>query len=324
MKARFLLFVLALCAAFAGGPHAQERAKVTRIGLLLPGSETTSPYLKGLYQGFADQGLVEGKNVSIDIHFARGRIDRLPAMAAELAQSGVDLIFTAGDNAARAAQMATSRIPIVVVTCDALAAGLVSNLRRPGGNLTGVTCINEDLDGKRVELLKEVLPPFDRLGVLLNTEDQRSRAELAAVERAARGSIPDVQSFSATGGDNIANGFSRMAESGIGAAVVVYDPIYFQRSRDLAEAALGRRIATVFNFREFVEAGGLMSYGPNVNDMCRQAARIVKKVVNGEPIVEMPMEQPTRFELVLNMKTAKALGVDVPASLISRVDDLIE
>jgi ABC-type uncharacterized transport system substrate-binding protein len=241
-----------------------------------------------------------------------------------LAGSGVDLIFTSGDQAGKAAKQATGKIPIVAVTCDALAAGLVTNLRRPGENLTGVTCINADLDGKRVELLKEVLPSLDRLAVVLNPEDRRSVAELKEVELAAKASSIALVPQPILKPDDLGAAFSQAADAGVTGAVIIYDPTFFLRRRDLVEFAVRRRIATVFNFREFVEAGGLMSYGPNVQDMCRQSARLIKKVLNGEAAGEIPMEQPARFELVINLKTAKGIGLVMPASLIGRADEVIE
>ncbi len=325
MKIRFLLFIVAIYGAFvAGGSQAQERTKPARIAMLLPGSEASSGYLKGLYQGLAEQGLIEGKNVSLELHYANGRIDQLPSLAAELAGSGVDLIFASGDQAAKAAKQATDRIPVIVVTCDALAAGLITNLRRPGGNLTGVTCINADLDGKRVELIKEVLPSISRLGVVLNPEDTRSMAELKEVAVAARASSIELLPQSVTKPEDIGRAFSQVADAGINAAIVVYDPTFYLRRRELADVASGRRIATIFNFREFVEAGGLISYGPNVRDMCRQSARLIKKALGGEQAGEMPMEQPTRFELVINLRTARALDLEVPPTLLARADEVIE
>jgi putative ABC transport system substrate-binding protein len=324
MKIRLLLLAVAVFTTFVVGSRARERTPSARIGMLLPGSEASSAYLKGLYQGLAEQGLLEGKNISLEIRFANGRIDQLPSLAAELAGSGVDLIFTSGDQAGKAAKQATSTIPIVAVTCDALAAGLVTNLRRPGENLTGVTCINADLDGKRVELIREVLPSISSLGVLLNPDDKRSVAELKEVELAAKASSIALLPQAVVRPDDIGQAFSRTADSGATGAIVVYDPTLYLHRRELADFAAGRRIATVFNFREFVEAGGLMSYGPNVQDMCRQSARLIKKALNGELAGEIPMEQPTRFELVVNLKTAKAIGLVMPSSLIGRADEVIE
>jgi ABC-type uncharacterized transport system substrate-binding protein len=309
----------------AAGARADDRpSKPARIAMLLPGSEASSGYLKGFYQGLAGQGLIDGKNVSLELHYANGRIDQLPALAAELAASGVDLIFTSGDNAAKAAKQATDRIPIVAVTCDALAAGLVTNLSRPGGNLTGVTCINADLDGKRVEIIREILVSLTKLGVVLNPDDKRSQSELKEIELAAKTSSIELLTQGVTGPEGIEKAFAQAADTGVTGVVVVYDPILYLRRRELAEAAGSRRIATVFNFREFVEAGGLVSYGPNVTDMCRQSARLIRKVLDGERAGEIPMEQPTRFELVVNLKTARTIGVSIPPSLLSRADDVLE
>jgi len=324
MKARWLLLAVAVCVTFVAGSKAEERTKVARIGMLLPGSEASSTYLKGLYRGLAEQGLIEGKNISLEIRYANGRIDQLPSLAVELAGSGVDLIFTSGDQAGKAAKQATSRIPIVAVTCDALAAGLVANLRRPGENLTGVTCINADLDGKRLELIREVLPSISRVGVVLNPEDQRSMAELREVEFAAKASSIALLPQAVLKPDDIGPAFSQAADAGVTGVIVVYDPTLFLRRRELANFAASRRIATVFNFREFAEAGGLMSYGPNVQDMCRQSARLIKKVLSGELAGEIPMEQPVRFELVINLKTANGIGLVMPSALIGRADEVIE
>jgi putative ABC transport system substrate-binding protein len=324
MKICFLLFCLALFGICIASAEAQERLKSGRIGLLLPGSETSSTYLKGLHEGLAEQGLIDGKNVSLEFHYANGRIDQLPSLAAELARSGVDLIFTSGDQAAKAARQATDRIPIVAVTCDALAAGLVNNLSRPGANLTGVTCINSDLDGKRVELIRELLPSISRLGVVVNPDDRRSVAELKEVDLAAKASSIELLQKDVHKPDDLEQAFSDVAKAGATGAIIVYDPTFFLRRRELADSAARRGIATAFNFREFVEAGGLISYGPNARDMCRQSARLIKKVLNGEVVGEIPMEQPTRFELVINLRTAKGIGLTVPSSLVGRADEVIE
>ncbi|MBK3660408.1 ABC transporter substrate-binding protein [Bradyrhizobium diazoefficiens] len=324
MTIRLVLFIVAIYAMFSASAEAEDRPKPSRIGMLLPGSEASSGYLKGLYQGLVEQGLIEGKNISLERRYANGRIDQLPALAAELAASGVNLIFTSGDQAAKAAKQATDRIPIIAVTCDALAAGLVSNLSRPGGNLTGVTCINADLDGKRVELIKEILPSISRLVVMLNPDDQRSVAEFKQIELAAKASSIELLRQSVLKPEEIVPAFSQAASAGATGAIVIYDPMFFLRRRELNEIAVSKGIATVFNFREFVEAGGLMSYGPNVQDMCRQSARLIKKALSSESAGETPMEQPTRFELVINLGTAKKIGLVVPSALIGRADEVIE
>jgi len=322
---RLIICLVAACAAIASGAGAGERpSKSVRIAMLLSGTEASSAYLKSFYQGLAEQGLVEGKNLTLDRHYANGQVDRMPAIAAEIVASGADLIFTSGDPAAKAAKAATDRIPIVAVTCDALAGGLVTNLSRPGGNLTGVTCINADLDGKRVEIIKEILPSIAKLGIVLNPDDKRSQAELKEVELAAKASAIELLTKGVTRPDELGPAFSQAADAGASGIIVIYDPSFFVRRRELAEAASGRHIATVFNFREFVEAGGLISYGPNVQDMCRQSTRLIRKVLDGERAGEIPMEQPTRFELVVNLKTARTIGLTIPPSLLGRADDVFE
>jgi putative tryptophan/tyrosine transport system substrate-binding protein len=280
--------------------------------------------LEGLRQGLTQQALIEGKNFQLEVRYAAGQIDRLHSIAIDLVKSGVDLIFTGGDQGAWAAKRATDKVPIVAATCDALAAGLVTNLSRPGGNLTGVTCINSDLSGKRVELLKETLPSLSRLGVVLDPDDKRMAAELTEAGRAAKASSIFVHPLVVTKPDEIEPAFAKAASGGMEGVVVVFDAMTFFHRAKLADIAIRNRVATIFNFRQYVEAGGLLSFGPNLRDMWRQSARHIQKVLKGEAPGEIPMEQPTRFELVMNLRTAKALGFNVPPMLLGRADEIIE
>jgi putative ABC transport system substrate-binding protein len=245
-------------------------------------------------------------------------------MAGELVRSNLALIFAGGDQGAAAAKRATDQLPIVAVACDALAAGLVSNLARPGENLTGVTCINSDLAGKRVEILRETLARLDGLGVVLNPDDQRMVSELMESERAARVTSTPVYTLRVTTPAEIEPAFLAAAENKVSGIVVVFDALTFFHRARLAEIAVRHRMPTIFNFRQYVEAGGLMSYGPNLADMYRQSARHIQKVLSGEKPGEIPMEQPTHFELVVNVKTGKALGIEVSPSLLTRADEIIE
>jgi putative ABC transport system substrate-binding protein len=325
MNCRAILIVLAIWGLSISSLAAQDPVKLSRIGLLMPGSETSmQDFFEGLHQGLAERGLIEGKTLRLEIRYAEGRIDRLGLLAAELATSDVDLIFAGGDQGAWAAKGAIERIPIVAVTCDALAAGLVTNLARPGGNLTGVTCINADLSGKRVELIKEILPLLSQLGVVLNPSDKRMTTELREAEVAARAASIVVHALAVTKPDDIAPAFFKAAEGAISGVVVVFDSMTFFHRAKLAELAARNRIATIFNFRQYVEAGGLVSYGPNLRDMWRQSARHIEKILKGEPPGEIPMEQPVRFELVINLKAAKALGIIIPPSLLARADEVVE
>ena len=325
MRARILVLVFAIWAGATTDLEAQDGSKTARIGLLVAGSESSSrDYLEGLRQGLREQALVEGKNVQLEARYANGRADLLKSLAVELANSGIDLIHAGGDQAASAAKQATDKVPIVAVTCDALAAGLVANLRKPGGNLTGVTCINSDLSGKRVELLKETIPSLVRLGALLNPNDHRMAAELKEAERTARAISIAVHPLIAIKSEDIEVAFSKAAEGEMGGILVIFDSMTFFNRAKLADLAVRNRIATIFNFRQYADAGGLMSFGPNLRDMYRQSARHIQKILRGEAPGEIPMEQPTRFELVINMKTARAISLSIPPPLLARADELIE
>jgi putative ABC transport system substrate-binding protein len=322
---RLALLVIAVWGLSVTNLGAQDRSKTARIGALMSGSEGTSgDLLKGLRQGLTEQGLIEGKSVILEVRYAGGQIDRLHSIALDLIKSGVDLIFTGGDQGAWAAKRATDKVPIVSVTCDALAAELVTNLRRPGGNLTGVTCINSDLSGKRVELIKESIPSLSRLGVMLNPNDKRMAAELLEAERAAKVSSIAIHPLAVAKPEDMELAFSKAADDSVDGVVVVFDAMTFFHRVKLADLAIRNRVATIFNFRQYVEAGGLLSFGPNLRDMYRQSARHIQKILKGEAPGEIPMEQPTRFELVINLKTAKALGLQVPPTMLARADEVIE
>jgi putative ABC transport system substrate-binding protein len=268
--------------------------------------------------------LIEGRQVILDIRYASGRLDQLDKIATELVAAGSRVIFAGGDQASSAAQRATATIPIIAVTCDALAAGLVSNLARPGGNLTGVTCINSDLSGKRVELLRETLPILSRVGVTLDPSDKRMMAEFAEAERAATAQRITIQKIEITKPEHIETGFAGASKDGLNGVIVVFDGMLFFHRAKLATVAINHHIPTIFNFRQFVDAGGLMSYGPNLRDMYRQSGRHFLKIIKGEVPAQIPMEQPTKFEWVINLKTARALGLTVPPTLLARADEVIE
>jgi putative ABC transport system substrate-binding protein len=311
-------FALSLSSGFA-----QEKS--TRIGVVMGGSAaTTHDFLEGLRNGLAEAGLVEGRNIVLDVRYALGRIDQLETISRELINSGSAILFTGGDQASAAAQRATKTVPIIAVTCDALAAGLVTNLPRPGGNLTGVTCINSDLSAKRVELLREVMPVTSKIGVTLNPSDRRMLAEFMEAEIAAARHGVTTYKIEITKPENIEPGFESAAKNGVTGVIVVFDAMLFFQRAKVADLAIQHRIPTIFNFRQFAEAGGLMSFGPNLRDMYRQSARHFLKIIKGEPPGDIPMEQPTRFEWVINHKTAKAIGLEISPMLLARADEVIE
>jgi putative ABC transport system substrate-binding protein len=322
-RQRLLQFLLVAFLGLILSQHVHAQQKPTLVGVMGGGSAATSKnYLDGLKQGFAEVGLVEGRDVVLDIRYANGRMDELDTIARDLVSSGVKILFTGGDQSTAAAQRATKTVPIIAVTCDALAAGLVSNLARPGGNLTGVTCINSDLSGKRVELLRETIPSISKVGVTLDPADKRMVTEFVEAERAARTLGISSYQLAISRAEDIE---TRLADaSQLNGVVVVFDSMLFFHRAKLGKIAIENRIPTIFNFREFVEAGGLMSFGPNLRDMYRQSARHFPKIIKGEPAGEIPMEQPTRFEWVVNSKTAKAIGLTVAPTLLARADEVIE
>jgi putative ABC transport system substrate-binding protein len=315
------LFIVGI-ATQAGG---QER-KLPRIGVLMTGSEASSRIqLDGLRKGLAAAGLAEGSGVVLDIKYADGKVDRLNPLAGDLVKSRPNVLFTGGDQGASAVKRAAAgQLPIVAVTCDALAAGLVTNLARPGENLTGVTCINADLAAKRVEIMKDLTPSLSRLGIALNLSDKRMVSELRESERAGLGQSVAITPLDIVKPDDIESALAIAAEKQLGGVIFVFDAMTFFHRARVAKVAIQRGVPTAFNFRQYVEAGGLFSFGPNLADMYRQAARHILKVIKGEAPGEIPMEQPTHFELVINLKTAKAIGVSVPSTLLTLAKDVIE
>jgi putative tryptophan/tyrosine transport system substrate-binding protein len=320
------LAVLLLVTLVATQSEAQEQRKLPRIGVLMSGSEASSRFLlDGLRKGLADVGIAEGTSVVLDIKYAEGRMDRLDPLAVELVKSAPQLLFAGGDQGSSAVKRAAAgRLPIVAVTCDALAAGLVTSLARPGENLTGVTCINADLAAKRVELMQEFVPSLSRLGVALDPGDKRMMSELRESERAGLLKSIAITELEVTKADDIEGALTLAVEKQLGAVIFVFDAMTFFHRARLAKAAIQRGVPTAFNFRQYVDAGGLFSFGPNVVDMWRQSARLILKVLKGEAPGEIPMEQPTHFELVINLKAAKAIGLEVPPTLLTRADAVIE
>jgi len=325
MAIHYLISIAILGCLIPTTADAQDLTGISRIGVLMPGSEASAKqYVDGLRQGLARSGLLEGKNLAIDYRYASGAIEKLDGMAVELARSNVSVIVAGGDQGATAAKRATDKLPIIAVACDAMAAGLVSNLSRPGSNLTGVTCINSDLAGKRIEILHETLTRLDGLGVVLNPDDKRMLSELMESERAARATSTPVYALRVTNPSDIEAAFIAATANKVSGIVVVFDSLTFFHRARLAKIAMRYHMPTIFNFRQYVEAGGLISYGPNLADMYRQSARHIYKVLSGEKPSEIPMEQPTHFEMVINLKTAKALGLNVPPTLLGRADEVIE
>jgi putative ABC transport system substrate-binding protein len=309
--------------------EAQQAGKVPRIGFLAL-NRAAYPHVHEVFrQGLHDLGYVEGRNVVIEYRDAGGKVERLPALAAELVALKVDVIVTGGGTpAALAAKQATKTTPIVFTgTADPVGSGLVTSLARPGGNVTGFSNIAPELVGKRLELLTQAVPGVSRVAVLWQPGAVGERTEkdlLKGAEGAARALGVRLQVVEARGPADIDRAFSDMTRARAGALTSLGGPMFFNERRRLVDLAAKNRLPAVFPFREFADAGGLMSYGPNLADLLRRAAIYVDKILKGAKPADLPVEQPTKFELVINLKTAKALGLTIPPSLLGRADEVIE
>jgi putative tryptophan/tyrosine transport system substrate-binding protein len=307
---------------------AQPKSKVARIGFLYFGSRQSSldtGRYDAFVQGMRELGYVEGTNLIIEARFADGKTERLPALAAELVRLTVDVIVATGSPVYRALQHATTTIPVVVtVTSDPVADGLAASMARPGGNITGLSVTAADLGPKLVELLKAAVPKLARLAVLLQTENPAHPSQLKRTMSAAQRVGIQVVLAEAGTAQEIPREFETMTKEHARAVIILPDPMFLQESRLIAAQALKYRLPSGSVIRDFAEAGLLMSYGPNAVDNFRRAAGYVDKILKGAKPGDLPIEQPTKFELVINMKTGKALGLTIPQSLLLRADKVIE
>ena len=308
---------------------AQQAAKVPRIGYLATNLARNPHLPEAFRQGLRDLGYVEGRNVVIEYRDAEGKLERLPALAAELVALKVDVIVAAaGTPPALAAKQATRALPIVFIGAgEPVTSGLVTSLARPGGNVTGLSLLFPELVGKCLELLKQAVPGVSRVAVLWQPGAVSERTEkdiLKGAEVAGRTLGVRLHFVEARGPADIDRAFSDMIRVRAGALTVLSTPMFSSERRRLLDLAAKNRLPTVYSFREYVDAGGLMSYGPNLADLFRRAATYVDKILKGRKPADLPIEQPTRFELVVNLKTAKALGLTIPPSILVRADQLIE
>jgi putative ABC transport system substrate-binding protein len=331
-RRRFLTGVATALTPMGAAAHAQEykaqqAAKVARIGYLTV--NLSAPQLHEAFrQGLRDLGYVEGRNVVIEYRDAEGKPERLPALAAELVALKVDVIVVASTPPALAAKQATKTIPIVFTAVgDAVTDGLVASLARPGGNVTGLSTAGPDLVGKRLEQLKQAVPGVSRVAVLWQPRGLGERTEkemLKEAEVAGRALGVRLQFVEARGPADLDRAYSEMTKARARALAVLATPMFISERRRLVDLAAKNRLPTVYLFREFVDAGGLMAYGANLADVFRRAATYVDKILKGAKPADLPVEQPTKFELVINLKTAKALGLTIPPSLLQRADEVIQ
>jgi putative tryptophan/tyrosine transport system substrate-binding protein len=306
---------------------AQAQAKISRIGYVSGGGDASNPgpYVESLRQGLRDLGYIEGKNFLIEFRGAAGRPNRIAGLVNELVQSNVDVLVVPTATGVRAASKATKTIPIVMVTqVDPVAAGLVDSLARPGGNITGLTTLQRDLSGKRLELLMAVVPRLSRLAILRNREDETAIG-LENYEAAARALNVQLQPLDARGSEPDLEGAFREAIKGRADAVatITNNPL-FRNAKRIAALALKHRLPSMYEGDTWVQAGGLMSYSANDVDLFRRAAVYVDKLLKGAKPAELPIEQPTKFLFVLNLKTAAALKLEIPQSVLFRADKVIK
>jgi putative ABC transport system substrate-binding protein len=325
MKRREVFTALAASLAWPRPGRAQQPTKVARIGFLGPGPSSSNPdSIAAFRAGLRDLGYVEGENVVIEFRWAENDYDRLPELATELVRLNVDLLVTYALPGVLAAKQATTTIPIVMaISAEPIRMGVVTSLNRPGGNVTGNSFFNPELNAKRLEFLKEALPDSSRFAVLLNPNNPISPAVLETMELAAKSLKVELQQFEARRPDEFASAFSAMTLQNIEAVVVVDDAMITPYAGSLVELATARRLPLIGSL-EIAEAGGLMAYGVDFLEMFRHAAVFVDKILKGTKLDQLPVEQTTRFKFVINLKTAKALGLTVPYLLFGRADEVIE
>jgi len=318
--------LLAVVAVFAAvfAAEAQQAGRVYRIGLLGPGGPGGN--IDEFRRGLSERGYVEGQNLHVESRWADNRVERLPALAAELVQASVDVIVAFISSAARAAQQATTTIPIVMVSVgDPVGLGLVASLGRPGGDITGTTSFLPELGSKRLQLLKEIIPGLKRAAILMNPTNPLHEPSLKPEESAARTLGVELQPLKVRSLDEIESAIRAASQGRAGALIVYADGALLSRNgARIATLALDSRRPATFNNRLDVHAGGLLAYGPNFAHVFKHAATHVDKILKGAKPADLPVEEPTTFQLVMNLKTAKALGLNIPPAVLLRADEVIE
>jgi ABC-type uncharacterized transport system substrate-binding protein len=322
MKKKIAVLTLsAILLALCGSAQAQQATKVPRIGYLTGGDSSPN---EAFVQGLHDLGYFEGKNIVIEVRNADGTMDRLSNLAAELVRLKVDVIVAVGGQATLPAKYATSTIPIVfTLVSDPVGAGLVTSLARPGGNLTGLSSVSTDLSGKRLELLKETIPKVSRVAVLYDPTDRSKIAEVKEIKSDARSLGVQLQALEVRRLDEFENAFKTASRAKAGAILVLPTSILNSNRKRIADLATKNRLPTMLATSQHMDAGALMSYGPDYADLYRRAAVYVDKILKGAKPADLPVEQPKKFEFVINLKTAKQIGLTIPPNVLARADRVI-
>src|SRR5713226_1073603 len=327
MTTKVLMWLLAtVLLATVSLADAQQAKKVPRIGCLAGNSSSAeSPRLEAFRQGLRDLGHVQGKNIAIEYRYADARFDKLPALADELVRLKVDVLLTNSTPAAQAAKNATRTIPIVFLgVADPVAAGLVDSLARPGGNVTGFTNIAPVLAGKRLELLKETVPKLSRIAVLWNSQNPGSTSQWKESQLPARELGLQLHSMEVSSADKYETAFKEATKARSAALAVTADPLANANQKQIVDLTTKNRLPAIYPWGFFVDNGGLMSYGPNFAAEGRDGARYVDKILRGAKPADLPVQQPTKFELVINLKAAKQIGLMIPPNVLLRADKVIK
>ena len=321
----WIVLLVTLLLAIVPPAHTQQQAKIFKIGWLAAGPATGTS-LKGFLQEFRNLGYVEDKNIVIESRFANGKLDRLPALADELVGLKVDVLVTGGLNDTLAARNATKRIPIVFLgaVSDPVGSGLVNSLARPGGNITGFTTIAELLAGKRLELLKETIPNLTRIAVLWDLQGRVIDPQWTESQRAARDLGLELHSMEVNSADKYDDAFKEATKARSGALAVTQNALAVSHQKQIVDLATKNRLPAIYYRRDFVETGGLMSYGADRDESFRRAASMVDKILRGKKPADIPVEQPMKFELVINLRTAKQIGLTIPPNVLARADRVIK
>jgi putative tryptophan/tyrosine transport system substrate-binding protein len=325
MRRRELMLLLVGAMTAARALCAQQKAMPV-IGYLGNISlSAAAPYLAAFQQGLGETGYVEGQNVAIEFRWAEGRYDRLPALAADLVARNVDVIVASATSGIAAARGATSTIPIIFAGGgDLVAAGLIASLARPGGNLTGISIFGRELNPKRLDLLSELVPEAKVIALLVNPNSAGAEPTIRDVQEAARVRGQQLHVLRAGSESEIDAAFVTLVQLHAGAIVVGSDPFFNSRREQLVALASRHAVPAIYEWREFAEAGGLISYGPSLTDTWSQVGAYVGRILAGAHPADLPVQQPTKFELIVNLKTAKALGLTIPQSMLARADEVIE
>jgi ABC-type uncharacterized transport system substrate-binding protein len=308
--------------------EAQQPTKVPRIGFVsgIGGPSNPGPNVVGFRQGLRDFGYIEGKNILVEYRYTEGKGDRNPSLVAELVQLKVDVLVVGGPGGLSAAKQATKTIPIVIVTqADPVGSGYIDSLARPGGNITGLTRLTRELSGKRLELLKEVVPKISRVGVLWDADNSEAANGFKEYETAGSALKIQLQSLGVRGPNpDLVGAFQAAAKGRVNALVTINTPVLNRQQKQIVDLAIKNRLPLMSERSEYVEAGGLVSYSANEAESFRRAAYYVDRILKGAKPADLPVEQPTKFEFVINLKTAKQIGLTIPQSVLYRADKVIK